>query len=115
MEPASRSSGSGPDVVDPEKGHEERIDKISDELSGNPAIIDEESLPKGYFRSPFFIGTMMGIGLGLMAGVAGFGFVAPILHIINADIGPVSSTPYANHLLQRRKEKKEREKANLID
>lgn len=45
--------------------------------------------PPGYFRSRFFVGTMAAIGLGLMAGVAGFGYAAPILGIINADIGPV--------------------------
>ncbi|KAL2756682.1 hypothetical protein ACRALDRAFT_2101844 [Sodiomyces alcalophilus JCM 7366] len=82
------ASGHGSSSIDPEKGHEERIDKISDDLNTTPAIIEEEALPKGYFRSRFFIGTMLGIGLGLMAGVAGFGFVAPILHVINADIGP---------------------------
>lgn len=53
--------------------------------------VDEESLPPGYFKTPFFLGTMTAIGLGLMAGVAGYGYAAPILSIINADIGPVSS------------------------
>lgn len=51
--------------------------------------IDSDELPPGYFKSPFFIGSMMGIGLGLMAGVAGYGYAAPILMIINNDIGPV--------------------------
>jgi hypothetical protein len=32
---------------------------------------------------------MTAIGLGLLAGVAGFGYAAPILGTINADIGPV--------------------------
>lgn len=55
-------------------------------------VVDEENgLPPGYFRSKFFIGTMAGIGLGLMAGVAGYAYVAPILSIINEDIGPVGS------------------------
>lgn len=31
--------------------------------------VDETSLPPGYFKSKFFIGSMAGIGLGLMAGV----------------------------------------------
>ena len=57
----------------------------------NTFEIEEASLPPGYFTSPFFIGTMTGICLGLVAGVAGFGYIAPILGIINADIGPVSS------------------------
>ena len=51
---------------------------------------DEASLPPGYFRSAFFLGSMTAIGLGLMAGVAGFGYAAPILGLINADIGPVT-------------------------
>ena len=55
----------------------------------NTFEIDEDNLPPGYFTSPFFIGSMTGIGLGLMAGVAGFGYAAPVLGIINADIGPV--------------------------
>lgn len=53
--------------------------------------VDENALPPGYFKSPFFIGTMTGIGLGLMAGVAGFGYAAPVLGLINSEIGPVSS------------------------
>jgi hypothetical protein len=57
----------------------------------NTFDVDQENLPAGYFTSPFFIGTMTGIGLGLMAGVAGFGYAAPILAIINADIGPVGA------------------------
>lgn len=32
--------------------------------------LDENSLPPGYFTSKFFVGSMTGIGLGLMAGVA---------------------------------------------
>lgn len=64
-------------------------DVVEDE---NTFEVEEEQLPKGYFTSPFFIGTMTGICLGLVAGVAGFGFIAPILGVINADIGPVSST-----------------------
>jgi hypothetical protein len=52
--------------------------------------VEDSSLPKGYFYSPFFVGSMTGICLGLVAGVCGFGFIAPILGVINNDIGPVS-------------------------
>lgn len=48
----------------------------------------ESSLPKGYFRSSFFVGTMFATGLGLAAGVGGFALAAPELAVINADIGP---------------------------
>jgi hypothetical protein len=60
-----------------------------DDAVGANLELDESSLPPGYFTSKFFIGSMAGIGLGLMAGVAAFGYAAPILGLINADIGPV--------------------------
>jgi hypothetical protein len=49
---------------------------------------DENSLPKGYYRSPFFVGTMFATGLGLAAGTGGYALAAPELTVINADIGP---------------------------
>jgi hypothetical protein len=60
-----------------------------DDAVGANLELDESSLPPGYFRSKFFVGSMAGIGLGLMAGVAAYGYAAPILSLINADIGPV--------------------------
>lgn len=68
---------------DPERVYE-------DVAVGANLELDENALPPGYFRSKFFVGTMAGIGLGLCAGVAAFGYAAPILGVINADIGPVS-------------------------
>lgn len=50
--------------------------------------IDEDGLPPGYFRSKFFLGTMMAIGLGLFCGTAGFKFSGTVLATINAEIGP---------------------------
>lgn len=82
------------------EGREERIEAVSgassdvekyDDAVGANFEADEASLPPGYFTSKFFVGSMAGIGLGLMAGVASFGYAAPILGVINADIGPVSS------------------------
>ncbi|RDW72199.1 MFS general substrate transporter-28 [Coleophoma crateriformis] len=58
----------------------------NDALHGFQA--EESSLPKGYYRSSFFIGTMFATGLGLAAGVGGFALAAPNLGVINADIGP---------------------------
>ena len=66
----------------------EKSDEYADAAAGANLELDESALPPGYFRSKFFIGSMAGIGLGLMAGVATFGYAAPILGIINADIGP---------------------------
>lgn len=69
---------------DPEKVYQ-------DAAVGANLELDEDALPPGYFRSKFFVGSMAGIGLGLCAGVAAFGYAAPILGVINADIGPVSA------------------------
>ena len=62
----------------------------SDVDEDNTFDVDATELPPGYFKSSFFWGSMVGIGVGLMSGVAGFGFAAPVLGLINNDIGPVS-------------------------
>lgn len=49
---------------------------------------DVEHLPKGYYTSKFFIGSMLATGLSLTCGVAAFGYAAPLLATINADLGP---------------------------
>jgi hypothetical protein len=61
---------------------------------------EEQELPPGYFRSSFFLGSMLAIGLGLLAGVAGFGYIAPILNLVNADVGPgiSSGLPYYSYI-----------------
>lgn len=74
-------SASSPAMSDAEK-------QQYDDAVGAHLEVDENSLPPGYFTSKFFVGSMAGIGLGLMAGVAAFGYAAPILGHINADIGP---------------------------
>lgn len=55
---------------------------------GDGFTTDESSLPKGYYYSRYFIGTFIAMGLGFWAGVSGFGYAAPVLSIIDADIGP---------------------------
>lgn len=89
-----------PRPADVEKGAAEHMEHYDDDLKaqgetpdGARFEVDAEALPPGYFKSTFFWGTMTGIGLGLFAGVAGFGYAAPILGVINADIGPVSTRP----------------------
>lgn len=42
----------------------------------------------GYFRSKYFLGSVLATGLGLWAATAQFGYAAPILNIINNDLGP---------------------------
>ncbi|CAK7198048.1 hypothetical protein SEUCBS139899_000706 [Sporothrix eucalyptigena] len=49
---------------------------------------DLNALPKGYFYSRFFLGSMLAVGLGLWAAVSSFGYAAPILTQINDDLGP---------------------------
>lgn len=50
--------------------------------------VDGANLRKGYYFSPFFIGTFFAIGLALICGTAAFGLAAPILSVINNDLGP---------------------------
>jgi hypothetical protein len=69
--------------------HDAEKTVVFDDAVGANTEVNEDSLPPGYFTSKFFVGTMAGIGLGLMAGVAAYGYAAPILGTINADIGPV--------------------------
>jgi hypothetical protein len=57
-------SHSSPAMSDAEKQHPD------EHVVGANLELDESSLPPGYFTSKFFVGSMAGIGLGLMAGVA---------------------------------------------
>ncbi|KAB5517417.1 fungal trichothecene efflux pump [Coniochaeta sp. 2T2.1] len=50
-----------------------------------------DELPKNYYRSAYFIGTMIACGAAFASGVGGFALSAAILGVINADIGP---SPY---------------------
>lgn len=73
---------------------ERTAENASDEiLSANEGVVtgftaSSSTLPKGYYVSSYFLGTMFATGLGLYAGVAGYGLPAPVLGIINQDIGP---------------------------
>lgn len=60
--------------------------KIQTDAQGFQEEFDQ--LPPGYFSSPFFIGSFLAIGMGFWAGNSGFAYAAPILSIINADLGP---------------------------
>ncbi|KAF2499360.1 MFS general substrate transporter [Lophium mytilinum] len=71
-------------MADNLSAHPEKTDITNTDHLG---LLDDE-MPPGYFRSSFFLGSMLAIGLGLLAGVAGFGYAAPILGLINADVGP---------------------------
>ncbi|KJR86299.1 uncharacterized protein SPSK_02313 [Sporothrix schenckii 1099-18] len=58
------------------------------DATGKVFSIDDIDLPQGYYRTMHFWGSMFAIGMSLMCGVAGFSFIAPLLGIVNADIGP---------------------------
>jgi hypothetical protein len=76
-------------TAEPEKNSTDRYE-VALEADGITGFeTDEAHLPHGYYTSTFFIGTMTAISIGFFAGVAGFGLLAPILLVINADIGPV--------------------------
>ncbi|PGH00780.1 hypothetical protein AJ80_09119 [Polytolypa hystricis UAMH7299] len=68
----------------------EKVDlgKVDDSSGVGGFATEEDALPEGYFSSSFFVGSMFAIGMGLLAAVSGFGYAAPILGIIDADIGP---------------------------
>lgn len=78
-------------MVEPEKPTSAHIEakSRSEDNSLTGFETDEASLPPGYYTSAFFLGTLSAISIGFFAGVGGFGFAAPILLSINADIGPV--------------------------
>lgn len=65
---------------------------VRDDASSDNVIhgfeTDIEHLPPGYYYSPFFIGSMLAVALSLTCGVAAFGYAAPLLTQINAELGP---------------------------
>ena len=58
------------------------------EVGAGGFVADEETIPKNYWWTPSFIGSLLAIGFGFWSGASGFAYAAPILSIINADIGP---------------------------
>lgn len=82
-------SGTKTNVVHDE-GHSEENSPPENEgnVVGQDFAVSNDQLPPGYFRSLNFIGSMLGIGLAFCCGVGGFSLIAPVLGIVNADIGP---------------------------
>lgn len=60
----------------------------------DPVTESRNDLPVGYFRSSLFLGSMTAIGMGLLSAIAGFAYIAPILAVINNDIGPSSEVAW---------------------
>jgi hypothetical protein len=90
---SKKDFNSGSDVMAANTSHEEDIDVEKHNGYGHVDTAhgfsaNQETLPKGYYRSLKFIGTMTATGLGLASAVGGFGLAAPALTIINNEIGP---------------------------
>lgn len=69
----------------------DHVDDVSTHSNGLHVIdqtVNAAALPDGYWRSRYFIGSCCGMAMSLLATVAAFGYAAPILGLINADIGP---------------------------
>ncbi|KAF2668524.1 siderophore iron transporter [Microthyrium microscopicum] len=75
--------------VPAEHGLHHSITANTDTIIGFEADLGD--LPKGYYRSKLFLGSMFATGMGLWAAVSTFGMVAPVIGYINADIGPSAS------------------------
>lgn len=88
MENISVSHSSNLNDVSPPQEYNLSKTLTEDDIKGHDFTIDEANLPPGYFRSARFIGSMLAIGVSFGCGVAGFAFAAPILGVINADLGP---------------------------
>ncbi|KFZ00452.1 hypothetical protein V498_00076 [Pseudogymnoascus sp. VKM F-4517 (FW-2822)] len=73
-------------------GHGSAVEStVVDMFSSDEEVVlshNTSSLPPGYFTSTYFLGTMAASGFAIAGGVGGFALAAPILGIINADIGP---------------------------
>ncbi|OAG10688.1 MFS general substrate transporter [Paraphaeosphaeria sporulosa] len=85
-----------------EKSHSEHVEQASSSHDGSGHVAnigtdahgftaDAEELPKGYYYSPFFLGTTVAIGLNLMGSTGGFALVAPVLGQIAVSLDAASS------------------------
>jgi len=66
----------------PKHGHH------ANNAAGKDFTVDDSALPEGYYKTVHFWGSMFAIGISVSCGVAGFSFIAPLLSIVNADLGP---------------------------
>jgi MFS family permease len=74
---------------------DEKITTAREEVRVSPLVADdhgfvtnEQELPKGYYRSPYFIGTFFATFLSQQAGTSTYLMTSTLLRYINADIGP---------------------------
>jgi MFS family permease len=83
MDVADKVESSQVEAVDVEEKPHHRADLINHGFS-----TDLEELPKGYYTSAYFLGTMFAVGVCIMSGLRGFSLIVPVLGRVNADIGP---------------------------
>jgi hypothetical protein len=66
-----------------------QIEALNAELiKGRDFTKPQEEVPPGYWHSVRFIGTVSAIVLAMSCGQGGFSLIAPVLGLINEDIGP---------------------------
>ncbi|KAF2178198.1 hypothetical protein K469DRAFT_742079 [Zopfia rhizophila CBS 207.26] len=75
-----------PSIIHSESLHKPDADNATTNIIGLET--SEDTLPKGYFYSKYFIGSWLAIGVSLRASTGAFGYAAPILVFINADLEP---------------------------
>lgn len=82
----------GNDAVISETGSDHGYDKekgaAPTDLVNAVVDVDANELPKGYFTSRLFLGTMLALCFNLAASVGGYALLAPVLAQVNSDIGP---------------------------
>lgn len=50
--------------------------------------VGADELPKGYFRSRLFVGSITAVGFNLLASTGGFALIAPVLGEIDVALSP---------------------------
>ena len=77
-------------IEETRRGSGGAIDKMrfDDERVPEARGRDLDALPKSYWISPLFVGSYIAIGCGFAAATGGFALVAPLLTVINDDLGP---------------------------
>jgi MFS family permease len=61
-------------------------------------VAELEDMGLDYFRSRYFIGTFLASGLSVTGGLCAFGLIAPILNVINEDLGPSPSYVWISYV-----------------
>ena len=74
------------DEIDVER-EKRRIDDLGDEVDPRAVGGEVDDLPKGYYLTPSFLGTVTAVAVGSMCHYLGFVLPASTMSVINQDIG----------------------------